>query len=191
MKPIFKLAAAAFSGLFLLSGCVSRTVIPEEVLQLPAHASVYTAYNLWYVNPDEMNADNTQKGTIIPFGTEVKILSVTDSRIVFQAKGKTFTIHYNENRMMMPVEEFLKQLFGTAVAVETASGVSPATFEKMRRGIIEPGMSRKNVITTYGPPVKMRTPNLLSDSWIYWVDRVKSKRVIFKDGKVLTEIVLD
>ena len=52
-------------------------------------------------------------------------------------------------------------------------------------------MTRKQVIITYGPPSRIRTPNPLSDTWIYWADRVKSKRVIFKNDKVLTELVLD
>ena len=178
-------------GALLSSGCRTRTIVPEEVLQLPTHAAVYTAYNLWYENPEELTTDNIQKGSLIPFGTEVKLLSMTDSEIVFRAEGKTFTLKYDEARTMMPIEDFAKQLFTTSVAVETAAGVSPASFEKMRRGIIEKGMTKQNVITTYGPPSKIRTPNQLSDSWIYWVDRVKSKRVIFRNGKVMTEIVLE
>lgn len=193
MKKIFLLffSAVFTAGALLISGCQTRTIVPEEVLQLPTHASVYTAYNLWYQNPEDLTPDNIQKGTLIPFGTEVKILSMTNSEIVFQANGKTFKLNYDEGRTMMPIEDFAKQLFTTSVAVETAAGVSPSAFEKMRRGIIEKGMTKQNVITAYGPPSKIRTPNQLSDSWIYWVDRVKSKRVIFKDGKVLTEIVLD
>ena len=178
-------------GALLFAGCQTRTIVPEEVLQLPTHATVYTAYNLWYENPEKLTTDNIQKGTLIPFGTEVKLLSMTDSKIVFQANGKTLTLNYDDARTMVPIEDFAKQLFTTSVAVETAAGVSPAAFEKMRRGIIEKGMTKQNVITTYGPPSKIRTPNQLSDSWIYWVDRVKSKRVIFRNGKVMTEIVLE
>ena len=193
MKKKFVCIFSAFlaAGALLLSGCQTRTIVPEEVLQLPAHASVYTAYNLWYENPESLSHDNIQKGSLIPFGTEVKLLSMTDSEIVFRAEGKTFTLKYDGARTMMPIEDFAKQLFTTSVAVETASGVTPAAFEKMRRGIIEKGMTKQNVITTYGPPSKIRTPNQLSDSWIYWVDRVKTKRVIFRNGKVLTEIVLE
>ncbi len=178
-------------GALLFAGCQTRTIVPEEVLQLPTHATVYTAYNLWYENPEKLTTDNIQKGTLIPFGTEVKLLSMTDSKIVFQANGKTLTLNYDDARTMVPIEDFAKQLFTTSVAVETAAGVSPAAFEKMRRGIIEKGMTKQNVITTYGPPSKIRTPNQLSDSWIYWVDRVKTKRVIFRNGKVLTEVVLE
>ncbi len=191
-KKAFLVFSALFAAASLLcSGCRTRTIVPEEVLQLPTHATVYTAYNLWYENPEELTTDNIQKGSLIPFGTEVKLISMTDSEIVFQANGKTFTLKYDEARTMMPIEDFAKQLFTTAVAVETAAGVTPAAFEKMRRGIIEKGMTKQNVITTYGPPSKIRTPNQLSDSWIYWVDRVKSKRVIFRNGKVMTEIVLE
>ena len=149
---------------FLLSGCQTRTIVPEEVLQLPTHAAVYTAYNLWYENPENLTTDNIQKGTLIPFGTEVRILSMTDSSIVFQANGKTFTLHYDDGRTMMPMKSLPNSFSPTSVAVETAGGVSPAAFEKMRRGIIEKGMTKQNVITTYGPPSKIRTPNQLSDS---------------------------
>ncbi len=184
-------SALLAAGALLFAGCQTRTIVPEEVLQLPTHATVYTAYNLWYENPEKLTTDNIQKGTLIPFGTEVKLLSMTDSKIVFQANGKTLTLNYDDARTMVPIEDFAKQLFTTSVAVETAAGVSPAAFEKMRRGIIEKGMTKQNVITTYGPPSKIRTPNQLSDSWIYWVDRVKTKRVIFRNGKVLTEVVLE
>ena len=116
---------------------------------------------------------------------------MTDSEIKFEANGELFTLHYNQGTTMIPMEEFARQLFTTAVAVETAAGASPARFEKMRRGVLEKGMTRKQVIITYGPPSRIRTPNPLSDTWIYWADRVKSKRVIFKNDKVLTELVLD
>lgn len=89
------------------------------------------------------------------------------------------------------MEDFARELFTTALAVETASGATPAQFEKMRRGVIEKGMTRKQVLITYGRPSRIRTPNILSDTWIYWLDRVKSKRVIFKNDKVLTELTLD
>ena len=57
--------------------------------------------------------------------------------------------------------------------------------------LLQLGMTRKQVVITYGPPSRIRTPNPLSDTWIYWADRVKSKRVVFKDDKVLTELILD
>lgn len=49
MKKIASLlVAAAASALFLLTACTARTVIPEEVLQVPEYAPVYTSFNLWY-----------------------------------------------------------------------------------------------------------------------------------------------
>lgn len=185
------LALATAAGALLFSGCLTRHLIPEEVLQLPTHAQVYTAYNLWYKSPDELSPENIQQGKLLPFGTEVQIVSMTDSKIEFKADGQLFTLHYDQNSTMIPMEEFARQLFTTAVAVETAAGASPARFEKMRRGVLEKGMTRKQVIIAYGPPSRIRTPNPLSDTWIYWADRVKSKRVVFKNDRVLTEIVLD
>lgn len=191
-----KFAAALFltfaaAGTLLFTGCYTRTLIPEEVLQLPTHAQVRTAYNLWYKTPDNLTPENIQQGKIIPFGTDVQIESMTDSRIVFRANGELFTLNYDQTKTTIPMEDFARELFTTALAVETASGATPAQFEKMRRGVIEKGMTRKQVLITYGRPSRIRTPNILSDTWIYWLDRVKSKRVIFKNDKVLTELTLD
>ena len=191
-----KFAAALFltfatAGTLLFTGCYARTLIPEEVLQLPTHAQVRTAYNLWYKTPDNLTPENIQQGKIIPFGTDVQIESMTDSRIVFRANGELFTLNYDQAKTTIPMEDFARELFTTALAVETASGATPAQFEKMRRGVIEKGMTRKQVLITYGRPSRIRTPNILSDTWIYWLDRVKSKRVIFKNDKVLTELTLD
>ena len=191
-----KFAAALFltfaaAGTLLVTGCYTRTLIPEEVLQLPTHAQVRTAYNLWYKTPDNLTPENIQQGKIIPFGTDVQIESMTDSRIVFRANGELFTLNYDQAKTTIPMEDFARELFTTALAVETASGATPAQFEKMRRGVIEKGMTRKQVLITYGRPSRIRTPNILSDTWIYWLDRVKSKRVIFKNDKVLTELTLD
>ena len=191
-----KFAAALFltfaaAGTLLFTGCYTRTLIPEEVLQLPTHAQVRTAYNLWYKTPDNLTPENIQQGKIIPFGTDVQIESMTDSRIVFRANGELFTLNYDQAKTTIPMEDFARELFTTALAVETASGATPAQFEKMRRGVIEKGMTRKQVLITYGRRSRIRTPNILSDTWIYWLDRVKSKRVIFKNDKVLTELTLD
>ena len=198
MKDLFmKKTASVFLALILaaagvlLSGCQTRHLVPEEVLQLPTHAQVYTAYNLWYKTPDALTAENIQQGKLLPFGTEVQIVSMTDSKIEFKANGQLFTLHYDQGATLVPMEAFARQLFTTAVAVETAAGATPARFEKMRRGVLEKGMTRKQVVITYGPPSRIRTPNPLSDTWIYWADRVKSKRVVFKDDKVLTELILD
>lgn len=190
MKHLFNFILTLAAAL-VLSGCYTRTIIPEEVLQVSAHARIRTAYNIWYVDPEAIDAENIQKGTIIPFGTEVVILSATESKITFRIKEQVFTILYHADRFMMPAEDFLKQLFTTETAADLAAGLTPITYEKLRRGIVEPGMSRKNVIAAYGPPVRTRTPNLLSDTWVYWLDRVKTKRVIFKNDKVLEEIVLE
>ena len=57
------IAAAAV----LLTSC-ARTVIPEEVLQMPEFTPVYTAYDLWYDEDGDMRSENIQQGTILPFG---------------------------------------------------------------------------------------------------------------------------
>ena len=108
-----KFAAALFltfaaAGTLLFTGCYTRTLIPEEVLQLPTHAQVRTAYNLWYKTPDNLTPENIQQGKIIPFGTDVQIESMTDSRIVFRANGELFTLNYDHSLKRCAAESLKK-----------------------------------------------------------------------------------
>ena len=107
----------------LLCGCQTRHLIPEEVviadevLQLPTLAHVYNEYYLWYKDHDNLSPENIQQGKLLPFGTEVQIVSMTDSAIRFKANGQLFTIRYDQSATLHPVEDFARQLFTTAIAV--------------------------------------------------------------------------
>ncbi len=177
--------------LLILCACQTKHLIPEEILQVPLKGSIYTAYTLWYENPNHMTSDNIQQGQVIPFGTEVKIESLTEKRVVFRAQNKTFTLFFDNSRMMIRMEDFIRRMFTTKTAPETAAGISPLNFEKLRRGIVDKGMSKQEVLIACGPPSPLRTPALESDTWIYLLGKVKSKRVIFKDGHVTAILTLD
>ena len=73
MSKITTLIFSLFSLIFF-AGC-ARTVIPEEVLQLPEYTPVYTSYNLWANEKSEISSANVQKGTILPFGTEITFIN--------------------------------------------------------------------------------------------------------------------
>ncbi|MBQ9771723.1 MAG: hypothetical protein IJW23_07855 [Lentisphaeria bacterium] len=176
MKHLF-LTLFAISSLLLCS-CV-REYIPHEVLQVSKFAKLYTAYNLWYTNPMEMTSENVQQGTIIPFGTEVVLTHMDENKICFEIDGKKFQIHMADKNLET-VYAFTVRTFTTRTAHELAGISNAAEYEKMRRGVISEGMTEQQVLIAYGRPSITRSPNLKSNTWIYQIGPVKSRRVLLQ-----------
>ncbi len=186
-KVIFVFIAACTAVLF--TGC-ARELIVAEILQVPEQSVLRTAYNLWYTDPLEMDSVNAQKGTLLPFGTAVKVTKATEDEIFFNTQdGKSFRISYNPNYRMQTIEEYIRELFTLKSAEELQSGLDVLTCEKVRRGIVEKGMSQAAVLLAYGPPCAFRTPSRQASTWLYPLDFLEYKRVIFRNGQVL-EIIL-
>ena len=186
---LFLVSAAA---LFLLTSC-ARTIIPEEVLQMPEFAPVYTAFNLWYDADGVMTSANIQKGEILPFGTEIEFIDADTDRIRFKrvSDGKEFRLKYSLERTLVPIEQYIRRLFVFRSEKELLIGVRPKITEKIKRGIVEKGMTRNEVLLAFGPPPPMRTPSETVDTWIYWTDDGVTKRVIFFGDKVIDVVLLD
>ena len=179
----------AASALFLLASCHSnREVIPEEALQAPSHARFYTATNLWYEKPDAVCVPNMLKGSIIPFGTEVIFLYANQTSLKFKDvdTGAEYSIAFDDKLMMMSMEDFLRKAFTTKSSDDVAKDLRPSVYEKLKRGVVEEGMTRDMVLLAYGYPAPSRTSSLKDDTWIYWDDTLKSRRVVFKGDKVVT-----
>jgi hypothetical protein len=197
-KRILFLSAFLVGAIFLLPGC-ARNVIVSEALQLPEGAKIYTRCNIWYQDPDDISAVNYHTGNILPFGTEVEeveadmgsvtirpFLEKSRGSVAFKVKktGQEFYISYDETWMMIPMEEYLRRIFSDKPQKDLAKGIKSSIYEKIIRGIVEEGMTRKEVLLAYGYPVVHRTPSLLEDTWVYWDAKMNTARVIFKKDKV-------
>lgn len=189
MKKMFAVFAA-LTLILILSGC-ARKLIVAEILQTPVQARIHTAYNLWYENPMKMDTINMQKGAIIPFGTTVEITKATEKEICFTTvdDGRKFRIEYEYKYRLQTPEEFIKTLFTTKTEEALRGNMDALTYEKVRRGIVEKGMTRQAVLLAYGPPCAIRTPDMALSSWLYPLDFLEYKRLIFKDDKII-EILL-
>ena len=192
MKRLLSCIGAAAAAVLLLTSC-ARTVIPEEVLQVPEFSPVYTTFNLWYDAEGVATSANIQKGDILPFGTEIEFIDANTDRIRFRrvSDGRVFVLKYNLDRSLIPIEQYIRRLFGFRTEKELALGVRPLIYEKIRRGVVEKGMTRQEVLLAFGPPPAMRTPSETVDTWIYWTDDGVTRRVIFFGDKVLDVIALD
>jgi uncharacterized lipoprotein YehR (DUF1307 family) len=178
------------TSIIIFSGCETVRISTSEVMQQPEGTKYYLAHNLWTNGRHKISSINYQYGSVLPFGTEVKILDISKNEIKFQVvpSGYKYTIKYYEKYAMEPIQEYLKKLITTESRSELAKGVSSEFLDAMLRGKVLPGMTRKEVILTYGPPSPHRTPSLLNPTWVYWLRRWPvsiTSRVVFKGDKVL------
>ncbi|WP_176014708.1 hypothetical protein [Victivallis sp. Marseille-Q1083] len=174
----------AVLNFILLCGC-SHTILVPEVLQQQLDEKIYTACNLWVQDPDRISCLNIQQGRLLPVGTAVDIVEASTDRIVFtDPAGTRYTIRYDAGTMMLPIEEYIRQIFTLQPPEKLLAGIDPATVDKIRRGVIEPGMTGRDVLLAYGYPVASRTPSLANSSWLYWVGPDQTVRIIFRGDKV-------
>lgn len=183
----------AFTGmaialaLILVSGC-ARIVSVAEVLQQPIDSSVYTACNIWFQDPHNISSVNYQKGgRFIPLGTRIHVEEADESQIVFKDdQGNQFTIRYDKQMMMTEIEQYIQQIFTLKNREEMLEGVDSEVVMDIEKGLVTKGMSRAEVKMACGPPPKYRTPDLNNTTWIYFIDRNKTYRVIFSGRYVET-----
>lgn len=194
-KIALLIAAVAFSMLF--AGC-ANTVIVAETLQQPLNGKIYTKCNIWYENPEKISAINIQKGKILPLGTEVELVNATSNSLLFETtivfkdkKGNAYTIKFDNQLMMITPQSYLTQIFTLDDKVKMTAGLSPELIVKLEKGIITPGMTKREVLLAYGTPVVFRTPSTTNSTWIYWIDDEKTIRVVFNAEKVKTILNLN
>ena len=193
MKVFKILTAAAVLSVMILTGACARVIIPEEVLQIPEFSPVYTSFNLWYDAEGVITSANIQEGTILPFGTEIQFVEANEDVIIFKraSDGKIFKLKYSLDRTLVPIEKYIRRLFVLQPEKEMVVGVRPLIYEKIKRGIVEKGMTRNEVLLACGPPPPMRTPSETVDTWIYWTAPGITKRVIFFGDRVIDIIQFD
>ena len=191
MKRNFAAAVLFTAVSMLLSGC-ARQLIVEEALQLPAHARVFTACNLWYDEDHEIRSINMQQGSILPFGTEVIILKATEDEIHFRtvADRKDFVIEFEKRYRMQLPEDYLREVFTRDDLETLTEGIPLMDLEKLKHGIVEKGMSKQEVRLAYGRPCKFKTPDESLDTWLYWIDFLTGRRIVFNNDKVFEIIEL-
>lgn len=198
MKRFFSFVLLSAAAVFLAS-CAPRTVIPEEVLQLPQYSRIYTAGNFWSVpsgkedNQHIIDELNTQKGEILPFGTEIEFMKSDAENIAFRRKsdGRLFVLKYDAGKSVRNIEDVIKSAFTLKKPQELVAGIRKTDVEKLKRGLVEKGMRRNEVLLGYGLPPPLRTPALNVDTWTYYVDYGTTKKVVFFGDKVIEIIQLD
>ncbi len=185
-------SATVFADNFTTRDKVSSEPKKQSEPKVKSEEIYYTRANMWFEHASNFLSTNFHKGTIIPAGTEVKVLRVSGVKIRFV--NKTDGATYDYIHALKHSRITLKQLFAQYFSKENimAAGGEFDKFTKeeqgnIKKGVIAPGMSKEAVLMAYGYPPSHKTPNLASDVWIYWESRAVKSMVYFKDN-ILTRI---
>ena len=169
--------------------------------------SRYTCCNIHYEKP-EINDANYQKGTLIPFGTPVRILEVRKNAVKFQPQGHppiVLQLRYAKDTISM--DQYLQRMFprddprlklrtpaatapaprgkkGAKAAPARESRADETTRKDIENGIVDVGMTKDQVIMALGYPPAHRTPSLDAPMWTYWANRWATFEVYFDGDRV-------
>jgi hypothetical protein len=190
-----------FSALLLLSLCATacrRQDLAVDGIDVPGQR-LYTAWNLWYENPERMFCINYQVGARIPAGTEVTNVQIyrlyrpfrpTHEVIRFTTlpEGRTYTIFMEERfHPGVDIRYYKDTLFTSKNFEQLTAGMTPTEIQSIREGTLYMGIGREAVRTCYGLPFQSRTPALTNNTWVYPTNRWGLQEVTFdSNGKVAT-----
>lgn len=191
------LSFAGMLALVLICGCADPVVF-SEVFQLQQGQELYTRYNIWYDDPQNISCLNIQQGGFIPVGTVIEPVG-TDSfpeKIHFKVKstGKQYAIRFKEAYRLCTMRDYIASSFTLENPLKNLPAKTTRerqVLERIRRGEVVPGMTRNEVELAYGPPPAVRTPDKRNETWIYWRSPESQIRVIFRDDVVRNVLNLD
>ncbi len=168
-----------------------KTLITETIGV--ARTPLYTAYNL-YADHGQINAINFRVGNIIPAGTPVKVKFTEEFESPITATGnmilsitittlpdqKNYTLKFNSRyHPGKSIFDYANMMLSTKTFEEMTAGKPAEVVEAIRRSAVIEGMTKEEVILSYGYPAEHVTPSLRDSSWIYWKNRFGKKKICF------------
>jgi hypothetical protein len=177
-------AAAILAACFLaLSGCVQRgPVAPEE-----AWLNGYTCCNLHYEAGSDWISDGNYTGyAIIPAGSRIRVAQPAYDayRVRADINGVPFRLGQDYGRRTETFADWVGKLVVSEDPWLKISTWPPEIQEAVRIGKIALGMTREQVITSIGYPLRTATPSLNYPVWRYWQSSFVQFDVHWADGRV-------
>jgi len=168
---------------FVLAGSAAAADIPYPLIGDPA---VFTQVNL---HPDEtkklLYSINYQQPGLMPLCTKVKIISVTDRKMVFElANGGQKYEYAFHDKITDPIPKHLNQYFGKSCTRNKADALSAVDKQGIKEGRATLGMTKEGVVLAIGYPPSHATPGTQANEWRYWKNRFATMLVHFQNGKV-------
>lgn len=176
-------------GLLLLLVMLSLVSCDKAIKQeeLPANISLGGTYYTQFVIRFEKGTHlttNYRRGASIPVNTPVKLLNITSKTIEVQVDNpsqKLLVKNVEKHTGDDIYREFDKLFAKKKVDLSKFTALERTQIDN---GTVAIGMTKNAVIVAIGYPPITETPNLDSNTWVYWKGRFDKFDVHFKDGKV-------
>ena len=149
---------------------------------------LYTAYNIFYYNKQKISSINYRESNFIPLGTKVKNIEVNGNAVSFDIAETSshVVIYYVEKWGKQPISCFVKQLITHKNRQALLAGISQKMQKAILKGTPQPGMTKREIILTLGPPSRHKTPLQSANVWIYWLSKIRTQKIYFLKDKVIT-----
>jgi hypothetical protein len=164
----------------LVAGCATQASLPHPL----DGQRRYLCCNLHYEGPKVADV-NYQQGALIPLGTPVTITEVRRNTVTFQPQGhQPITAVLKHGRKAIDVDTFANRLLVEHDPKPKLARMNAKVRQNVQSGVVEPGMTREQVLMALGYPPAHRTPSLESPQWTYWQNRWVSFVVWFEGDRV-------
>ena len=189
MKQLrYLLLFLSFAALVILNGCSKFNSSSANSLQNAGITGkvYYTKYTFLY-EKNRFRTTNYRKGVIVPINTKVAVESIKGNtiKLILSDTGIKVDVVNIENYSGENIQGIYDKLLSPTPV--NLSMYSKSTINKIKSGIVEPGMDKKTVILALGYPPKHKTPSLELSVWKYWQNRFNTFDVIFDEkGKVVS-----
>jgi len=180
MKKLISVVVALLAT-FIMAGCGSVELSPQQQALISNKTTVYTQVNMWE-EKNRIYGTNYAKGAMIPVNSPVTIVDVTSKAIVFNYKGAEYTYLTFSKHTKATSQQLLARLFSTKKV--NLGRFTKEERENIKNGVVAIGMSKDAVLIARGYPPFHVTTSLKDDKWTYWRHRFARAFVFFKNGKV-------
>lgn len=175
--------------LILSSTCLAPLAIAKNPpTGLKPGDKIYTIANL---HPDMQRhllyTMNYQLPGLIPVCSEVVVTEVHAKKLSFTYNGQTYDVEYDSftKEANVSFQDALKGIFfGASCDKAKIQSLSKVDQDGIHSGTPHVGMTREGILLAMGRPPFHATPDLNSDTWMYWRNRFGRLAVEFADGKV-------
>ena len=127
---------------------------------------------------------------IIPAGTPVKVTGYGRSRVNVVIDGGKQAIG-NDYSRDLKMDEFARRYVVGEDPVAKIAAWPAKIQDAVKRSRLTPGMTREQVLTSFGYPISSENPNLDENLWRYWLSSFDEVQVHFGANGKLTEITAD
>jgi hypothetical protein len=174
------ISTIVFVLIFAGCGAAKKAPVPSNL-----EGPMYTQHNIWEDVKATVWSTNYPRGIMIPVNTEVEITGYNAKFVYFKIAGqdREIRIRNAQKFTLLNSEDLAARYFGiTKVNLSNKRGKIK---QAIKSGLITNGMTKEEVIIARGYPPSHRTPSLKENTWIYWQNRYVTKKVEFKNNKVV------